>query len=49
MTIVENHLLTVTGGVDTHLEFHVAAAVDANGGVLLVSREVVEVGVTVHR
>ena len=34
MTIVENHLLTVTGGIDTHLEFHVAAAVDSNGGVL---------------
>ncbi len=34
MTIVENHLLTVTGGVDTHLDFHVAAAVDSNGGVL---------------
>ena len=34
MTIVENHLLTVTGGIDTHLDFHVAAAVDANGGVL---------------
>jgi transposase len=33
MTIVENHTL-ITGGVDTHLEFHVAAAVDANGGVL---------------
>ena len=28
MTIVENHTL-ITGGVDTHLEFHVAAAVDA--------------------
>ncbi len=34
MTIVENHLLTVTGGIDTHLDFHVAAAVDSNGGVL---------------
>ena len=34
MTIVENHLFAVTGGVDTHLDFHVAAAVDANGGVL---------------
>jgi transposase len=33
MTIVENHT-QITGGVDTHLEFHVAAAVDANGGVL---------------
>ena len=29
MTIVENPTITVTGGVDTHLEFHVAAAVDA--------------------
>ncbi len=34
MTIVENHLLTVTGGIDTHLDFHVAAVVDSNGGVL---------------
>ena len=34
MTIVENPTITVTGGVDTHAEFHVAAAVDANGGVL---------------
>jgi hypothetical protein len=34
MTIVENRLLTVTGGIDTHLDFHVAAAVDSNGGVL---------------
>ena len=34
MTIVENHLLTVTGGVDTHLDSHVAAAIDSNGGVL---------------
>jgi transposase len=34
MTIVENHLLTVTGGIDTHLDFHVAAAIDSNGGVL---------------
>ena len=33
MTIVENHT-QITGGVDTHLDFHVAAAVDANGGVL---------------
>ena len=24
----------ITGGVDTHLDTHVAAAVDANGGVL---------------
>ncbi len=29
-SLAENHLLTVTGGVDTHL----AAAVDSNGGVL---------------
>ena len=34
MTIVENPTITVTGGVDTHLEFHVAAAFHANGGVL---------------
>lgn len=33
MTIVENRV-HITGGVDTHLTFHVAAAVDANGGVL---------------
>jgi transposase len=33
MTIVEN-ARPVTGGVDTHLDSHVAAAVDANGGVL---------------
>ncbi len=35
MTIVENTVRpVVVGGVDTHGEFHVAAAVDANGGVL---------------
>jgi hypothetical protein len=34
MTIVENQTITVTGGVDTHLDFHVAAAIDSNGGVL---------------
>jgi transposase len=34
MTIVENRTITVTGGVDTHLDFHVAAAIDSNGGVL---------------
>jgi transposase len=33
MTIVENRT-QITGGVDTHLNFHVAAAVDANGGTL---------------
>ena len=33
MTIVEN-ARPVTGGVDTHLDVHVAASVDANGGVL---------------
>jgi transposase len=32
MTIVETR--PVTGGVDTHLDVHVAAALDANGGVL---------------
>ncbi len=34
MTIVENPTTVITGGVDTHLEFHVAAAIDANGGTL---------------
>ncbi len=33
MTIVDT-TRSVTGGVDTHLDVHVAAAVDANGGVL---------------
>jgi transposase len=33
MTIVET-TRPVTGGVDTHLDVHVAAAVDASGGVL---------------
>ena len=33
MTIVENQTV-ITGGVDTHLDFHVAAAIDQNGGVL---------------
>lgn len=33
MTIIENRSW-ITGGVDTHLHFHVAAAVDANGGLL---------------
>ena len=33
MTIVES-TCPITGGVDTHLDVHVAAAVDANGGVL---------------
>ena len=33
MTIVESTRL-ITGGVDTHLDVHVAATVDANGGVL---------------
>ncbi len=33
MTIVETTCL-VTGGVDTHLDVHVAAALDATGGVL---------------
>ena len=32
MTIVETR--PITGGVDTHLDSHVAAALDANGGVL---------------
>ncbi len=36
MTIVENtkQTLVVTGGIDTHADFHVAAAIDHNGGVL---------------
>jgi transposase len=33
MTIVEN-TRPITGGVDTHADVHVAAAVDSNGGVL---------------
>jgi hypothetical protein len=33
MTIVENQTM-ITGGVDTHLDVHVVAAIDANGGVL---------------
>jgi hypothetical protein len=32
MAIVETR--PITGGIDTHLEVHVAAALDANGGVL---------------
>ena len=32
MTIVDTR--PITGGVDTHLDTHVAAALDANGGVL---------------
>ena len=35
MTIVSS-TRPVTGGVDTHLDVHVAAVVDANGGVLAV-------------
>jgi transposase len=31
-------IVEVVGGVDTHADFHVAAAVDANGGVLDVER-----------
>jgi transposase len=34
MTIVENRTITVTGGIDTHRDFHVAAACDPNGGLL---------------
>ena len=33
MTIVKSTRL-ITGGVDTHLDVHVAAAIDTNGGVL---------------
>ncbi len=36
MTIVESR--PVTGGVDTHLDSHTAAVVDANGGVLEVAQ-----------
>jgi len=32
MTIVESH--AITGGVDTHLDVHVAAALDEMGGLL---------------
>jgi transposase len=32
MTMLETR--PVTGGVDTHLDIHVAAALDANGGLL---------------
>ena len=31
-------IVDVVGGVDTHADLHVAAAVDANGGVLDVGR-----------
>jgi transposase len=31
-------IVEVVGGVDTHADFHVAAAVDANGGVIDVER-----------
>jgi hypothetical protein len=31
-------IVEVVGGVDTHADFHVAAAVDANGGVINVER-----------
>jgi hypothetical protein len=34
MAIVETR--PITGGIDTHLEVHVAAALDTNGGVLVV-------------
>jgi hypothetical protein len=35
MTIVDSPVLTaVTGGVDTHVDFHVAAALDHIGGLL---------------
>lgn len=37
MTILENtgtRTLTITGGIDTHADFHVAAAIDHNGGVV---------------
>jgi transposase len=31
-------IVEVVGGVDTHADFHVAAAVDANGGLVAVER-----------
>ena len=31
-------MVEVVGGVDTHADFHVAAVVDANGGLLAVER-----------
>jgi hypothetical protein len=31
-------IVEVVGGVDTHADFHVAAVVDANGGLLAVER-----------
>ena len=34
MTIVENNPEAVIGGVDTHADVHVAAAIDHNGGLL---------------
>jgi hypothetical protein len=37
LTIVENtraRTLVITAGIDTHADFHVAAAIDHNGGVL---------------
>jgi hypothetical protein len=45
MTIVET-TRPVTGGVDTHADVHVAAAVDANGGVLGVESAMQQVGAT---
>ena len=42
MTIVES-TRPITGGVDTHLDVHVAAAVDENGGVLGRQLELVDV------
>ncbi|MCP4226012.1 MAG: IS110 family transposase [Actinomycetia bacterium] len=45
MTIVDSRVLEVTGGVDTHLDFHVAAALDQIGGLLGVERfETTEAG-----
>ncbi len=45
MTIVDSRVFEVTGGVDTHLDFHVAAALDQMGGLLGVERfETTEAG-----
>ena len=34
MTLIVEQTRTVTGGVDTHLDLHVAAALDQSGGLL---------------
>ncbi len=45
MTIVDTRVLEVVGGVDTHVDFHVAAALDQIGGLLgIESFETTEAG-----